>query len=119
MLSHNLANYPKCFLGCVVTKGKICLQFGNVDVKLRYKEGAKYVKLPSCEKALPITSLGTYVNASSMGCPISVVFSMLHQTVDALVTYLDKHVPEKDRDEFIKNIDELSAHIHKVAVNVK
>ena len=61
-MKHSVANYPRGFIGYVVSPIKICIQFENVQSKLRFKQGADYIKLPDTNKALPITTTGTEID---------------------------------------------------------
>ena len=118
-IKHSLANYPKEFLQCVVTRNKICLQFGNVDVKLRYKEGGEYMKLPCTTKAFPIPITGTKVDITSVGCPLHVIFSMLDDVIGALGQQFDLHLNEKEKKEFILNVESLSTYVAQLVVDMK
>jgi len=119
LLQHSLANYPKEFITCVVTKGKICLQFGNVDVKLRYKEGGEYIKLPSTTKALPIPISGTKVDITSVGCPLEVIFSMMDDLIGALGEYYSLHTPSDEKIEFINKVDLASTYLSSLVSMMK
>lgn len=91
MIKHSLANYPKQFLGCVVSPTKICLQFEDVQVKLRFKEGAQYVKMLDTSKALPISTLGTDVELTSVGCQMPVIEDLQLQLIEAYAKYALNH----------------------------
>lgn len=118
-LQHSLANYPKEFITCVVTKGKICLQFGNVDVKLRYKEGGEYIKLPSTTKALPIPITGTKVDIASVGCPLDVIFSMVEEVVGALGEQFSLHVPDKEKKHFVETVSSIADYLNHLVISMK
>lgn len=118
-MQHSLANYPKEFIECVVTKGKICLQFGNVDVKLRYKEGGEYIKLPSTVKALPIPVTGTKVDISAIGCQLPVLFSMLDDLVGALGEQFSLHIPDKDKKEYITEVENIANYFNYLITSMK
>lgn len=119
LLQHSLANYPKEFITCVVTKGKICLQFGNVDVKLRYKEGGEYIKLPCTTKAFPIPVTGTKVDITAVGCPVPVIFSMLDDVIGALGEHFALHTPEVDKLEYLKNLENISEYLSSMVISMK
>jgi len=74
MIKHSLANYPTHFLGTVVSENKICLQFENVQSKLRFRQGAEYIKLPDTHKALPISTQGTPIDILAVGCQLPTLF---------------------------------------------
>lgn len=119
LLQHSLANYPKEFITCVVTKGKICLQFGNVDVKLRYKEGGEYIKLPCTTKALPIPVTGTKVDIVAIGCPVPVIFSMLDDLIGALGEYYSLHTPSDAKIEFINKVESAYTYLSSMVISMK
>jgi len=106
-MKHSLANYPKQFLGCVVSPTKICLQFEEVDTKLRFKEGAEYIKLPSTHKAIAISPLGTDIDLLSVGCQMPVLEEALLSAVNALSIYKERHADtyletyEKPLEDFL------------------
>lgn len=91
MLKHSLANYPLKFLGYVISPTKICLQFEEVTTKLRFKQGADYIKLPSTAKALAIEPTGTSVDILAVGCQMPVLKDMQHQLIHSYRTYLHEH----------------------------
>lgn len=90
-MKHSLANYPKNFLGCVVSPTKICLQFEDVQVKLRVKEGAEYIKLPDTSKALPIPHTGTEVDITAVGCQMPVLEELQSALIEAYIKYGQLH----------------------------
>jgi hypothetical protein len=87
MVKHSLAHYPKQFTGCVVSPNKICLQWEDVQVKLMYKEGGEYIKLPSTAKALPIAVTGTDVHYTAVGGNIQTVIKMQQHLIEAYKKY--------------------------------
>jgi len=91
MIKHSLANYPQKFLGCVVSPTKICLQFEEVLVKLRLKQGADYIKLPDTSRALPIAHTGTGVDITAVGCQMPVLEDLQANLIKAYVTYGQLH----------------------------
>jgi hypothetical protein len=91
-MKHSLANYPSQFLGCVISPTKICLQFEEVTAKLRFKEGASYVKLPSTHKALPISVSGTAVDILAVGCQMPVIEDLQAALLSAYVVYGLQHL---------------------------
>lgn len=86
-MKHSLANYPKKFLGCVVSPTKICLQFEGVQSKLRFKQGAHYVKLHDTTKALPISISGTDVDIVAVGCQMPVIEELQGYLIQAYRNY--------------------------------
>lgn len=118
-IQHSLANYPKEFIECVVTRNKICLQFGDVDVKLRYKEGGEYIKLPCTTKAFPIPISGAKLNIAAIGCPLPVIFSMLDDVVGALGQQFDHHLNEKEKKDFIANCESISTYLSQLVIDMK
>lgn len=90
-MKHSVANYPKECLGCVVSPTKICIQFSEVMSKLRFKEGAEYVKLPSTHKALPISTDGTDVDILAVGCQMPVIEALQSALIEAYVKYGNEH----------------------------
>lgn len=91
MIKHSLANYPKNFLGYVISPTKICIQFAEVDTKLRFKEGGEYIKLPSTEKALPISPKGTPVEIVAVGCQMPVLEDLQNHLLNAYLQYGKLH----------------------------
>ena len=89
-MKNSLANYPSKFLGCVVSNHKICLQFGDVTSKLRFKEGAEYVKMPDTVKAIPIKTTGTDVDILAVGCPLPVLFELQLKLVQACGEHISR-----------------------------
>lgn len=86
-MKHSIANYPKAFLGCVVSPTKICLQFEEVESKLRYKEGGTYVKLHDTSKALPISVLGTKIDILAVGCQMPELEALQSALIEAYIKY--------------------------------
>ena len=93
-IKNSLANYPKKFLGYVVSPLKICLQFEEVESKLRFKQGAEYIKLPTTEKAMVIKPTGSPLDILSVGCPIEVLLEAQTALVEAYREYMNKHGEE-------------------------
>jgi hypothetical protein len=116
---HSLANYPKEFIQCVVTRGKICLQFGDVDVKLRYLEGGEYVKLPGIAKALPIPIDGTKVAKSSVGCQLPIVFELMEDLIGALGEQFSTHLSAKEKKPFVEDVSSLADYLNHLVLCMK
>ena len=91
MISHSLAQYPTGFVGCIVSPTKICMQYGPLEAKLRYKEGAEYIKLPSTAKALPISVTGTHLAVSAIGCQMPVLEDAQRALYQAFLVYGQSH----------------------------
>lgn len=92
-MKYNLANYPNEFKGCVISPTKICLQYKNVQTKLRLMtEHMNYLpKDTSCERYLPIYANGTDIDILSVGCQLPIVENMTLGLIDAYKTYYYKH----------------------------
>ena len=120
-----LATYPTKFKGTVVSPTKICLQFSEVDVKLRtLGEDAKMLpKDPLTHQ--PVASISTESEPFSVlavGCQMPVVISLMEQLIMALETYSHAHIPtyrttygrdlktdlSKVKNEFIRVLDGMS-----------
>ena len=85
---HNLANYPTSFKGTVVSPTKICMQFGDVQVKLRRNEqSSEYLKMPNGDIAMPIATTGTDIGISAMGCQMPVLEEAQFGLINAYMTY--------------------------------
>ena len=85
MIKHSIANYPESFLGCVVSPTKICVQYKEVESKLRYVEGGEYIKLPNTSKALPISVHGTEVDILAVGCQMPVLEDIQFGLIEAYI----------------------------------
>lgn len=91
MIKHSIANYPLRFFGYVVSPTKICLQFEDVFSKLRFKQGADYIKMPDTIKALPIKITGTDVDILAVGCQLPVIEELQRSLIAAYVEYGTQH----------------------------
>jgi hypothetical protein len=111
-MKHSLAAYPKQFYQCVVSEKKICLQFEECATKLRFKLGGEYIKLPSTEKALPITTTGTDVDYVSVGCQLGTIEGLQQALVQAYADHGRKYGPVlKDLiDQTIKSLQEIQVN---------
>lgn len=87
MVRHSIAQYPTSFKGTVVSPTKICLQFEDVEAKLRFMEGAEYMKLPDTYKALPISVNGTSVDVSAVGCQMPTIEVLQAELLQAYLKY--------------------------------
>lgn len=118
MIKHSIANYPKGFLGCVVSPTKICLQFEDVQSKLRVKEGADYVKLPDTSKALPISHLGTDVDILAVGCQMPVLEDAQFRLIEAYdkygKLYSDVYAETYEGKQFIDYLKRVSSALNNV-----
>lgn len=90
-MKHSIANYPTRFLCCVVSPTKICIQFEDVQSKLRFKDGASYVKLPDTTKALPISTTGTEVDILAVGCQMPTIVQLQMELLHAYERYSDQY----------------------------
>jgi len=94
MLKHSLANYPKEFLGYVISPTKICIQFSEVSTKLRFKEGGQYIKLLDTSKALPIKTTSTEIDILAVGCQMPVLENLQMSLIKAYKEYKIRHEKE-------------------------
>lgn len=86
---YGFANYPKKFKGYVVSPAKICLQYNDVDVKLR-PLGASLEGLPKVPEggvAVPITQQGNNINTLAVGHYIGVLEPMQLGLIEAYRDY--------------------------------
>jgi len=111
-MKHSLANYPTQFLGCVVSPNKICMQFSDVQSKLRFKQGAHYIKLPDTSKALPITPTGTDVDLLAVGCVMPVLEQTQLNLIQAYLEYGIKH-SDSYRDKYSSEFLGFLIRVHK------
>jgi hypothetical protein len=82
MNPNGIACYPKSFRATLVSEKKICLQFNNPQVKLRKWSDEGCIKLPSTEKALPLTTSGIDMSVIAVGCPLETIIE-LKTAIDA------------------------------------
>lgn len=105
---HSLANYPKLFHGTVVSPTKICMQFEDVEVKLRYKQGGFYRNNEFQEKWVPISTTGTAIELTSVGCQMPVIEEVQAALIAAYHQYAELHMARyrheynKDFIDFLK-----------------
>ncbi|MBA4259163.1 MAG: hypothetical protein C0446_08360 [Chitinophaga sp.] len=90
-MKHSVANYPSYFLGYVVSPLKICMQFKEVESKLRFKNGAEYIKLSNTDKVLPIKTTGTPIDILAIGCIMPVLEETQLNLIEAYKEYYTKH----------------------------
>lgn len=85
---HSMANYPKKFKGCVVSPTKICLQFQEVQLKLRKNpNSSEWLKMPNGEQAAAVSTTGTEFDISAMGCQMPTLEDMQFSLINAYVHY--------------------------------
>lgn len=87
MIKNSIANYPLSFVGCKVSPTKICVQYGEVTSKLRYREGAEYIKVLGVVKSMPIRTDGTEVDVLAVGCQMPVLEQVQAGLIDAYIEY--------------------------------
>ena len=90
---HSFANYPKDFLGTVVSPHKICLQFQDVRTTLRvaYRDESDLIKLPDTSKALPVVSSGVGIDILAVGCEMPVLERLQDELIKAYKVYSNQH----------------------------
>lgn len=90
---HSLANYPKDFLGYVVSPHKICIQFQDVRTTLRAvpNQHEDLTKLPTGDKALPIIPTGVGINVLAVGCEFPVLEKLQMDLISAYKEYYSKY----------------------------
>ena len=111
MIKHSLANYPKKFLGCVVSPTKICMQFAEVTSKLRFKEGADYIKSPYTIKALPIKVTGTDIDILAVGAQLPEIEELQLSLTKAYLEYSKVH-SQRYKQEYNKEFIDFILKIH-------
>ncbi len=85
---HSLANYPLKFKGTVVSPTKICLQFEDVQVKFRKNmSSGEYLKMPNGDVCIPISTTGTDILTSNMGCQMPVLEDVQFGMINAYISY--------------------------------
>lgn len=109
---YGFANYPKKFKGCIVSPAKICLQYSDVDIKLRplgeSLEGLP--KVPEGGVYVPVTQDGRNLDTLAVGHYIGVLEPMQLALIDAYrAYYLEygegyKEVFEKDFRDFLSEV---------------
>lgn len=104
---HSLSNYPKGFHGYVVSPHKICIQFKDVNTKLRvaYRDTSDLVKLPTTEKAMPITPNGVGIDILAIGCEMPTIEDLQGRLISAYEEYYIKH-SEYYRKTYNKNFSD-------------
>ena len=97
---HSFANYPKKFLGTVVSPHKICLQFQDVRTTLRvaYRDESDLIKLPSTDPALPVVPSGVGIDILAVGCEMPVLEQLQSALIKAYKIYKEQH-----NDYYIKH----------------
>lgn len=100
---HSFANYPKAFKGTVISPTKICLQFSDVQVKLRrdMTDDRQLIKNAANDLGLPTFLTGTQVETSNMGCQLPTLEALQHALIDAYGLYGSTH-SDRYREEYNK-----------------
>ncbi len=101
---HKLANYPTGFGGTVVSPTKICIQYTNVQTKLRINKasGVLLMKTPDSHKALGIRDDGTDIGVLAVGCQLPVLEEVQLGLIAAYKTYANTH-SDTYRDHYGKD----------------
>ena len=98
-----IANYPQSFRSYVVSPTKICLQYSDVQVKLRCADGIQYMQYGlDASPHLPISTHGTDVNIIAVGCQLPEVERAQLALLDAYGEYMKYHNATY-RKEYNKN----------------
>lgn len=104
---HGIASYPKNFAGCVVSENKICLQFGNPELKLRVDDEFKdNLKRDGGYYILPVSANSTPIRTLAVGCRLDVVNDLQNQLLDAYAEHIAKFGKTKRLYDIIDNIKE-------------
>jgi hypothetical protein len=101
---YSLANYPTSFKGTVVSPTKICIQFNDVNIKLRLHDTDRELLQkagPNSDRVFPIGTLGTDVMCVAVGCQMPIVEDYQMALIDAYEKYNDLHV-EKYKETYGK-----------------
>lgn len=100
---HSLANYPTTFKGTVISPTKICMQFSDVEVKLRKNLESTEGLLKQIDNilALPIRVTGSPVAGVAVGCQLPVLEALQQALIDAYVHYGNLH-SDRYRKEYGK-----------------
>jgi hypothetical protein len=94
-----IANYPKRFKSYVVSPTKICLQYEDVQVKLRCADGIKYFQWgDDSSPHLPISTHGTEVDIIAVGCQLPEVERAQLALLDAYGEYMKFHNKDYQRE---------------------
>ena len=91
---HSIANVPCSFLGFVVRPHNFCLQYQDVNVKLRVANNKTddIIKFgPENAKGLPVTTDGAQVFISGNTTPIPMVEEIQEKLLEAYKTYYNLH----------------------------
>lgn len=105
---HTMASYPTSYKQCVVTPGKICIQFNKTQLKARDMPGAKIPlrRTHSEGRELPVDVLGTDVDCLAVGLPIELHFDFQRGLLKAYGTYISSYDSECMLYEFLKDYHE-------------
>jgi len=110
---YGFANYPKKFKGYIVSPAKICLQYTDVDIKLRPLgeplEGLP--KVPEGGVAVPITQAGNNINLLAVGHYIGVLEPMQLGLIDAYRAYY-KEYGEGYKEVFDRDFRDFLSEVH-------
>jgi len=82
--------YPQSFRGCKVSKGKICLQFNDPQLKLRLL-GTKGEMLPKntgdFTKVLPVPETGVDIEVIAVGCNLKTIVELKKLLEEAIAEH--------------------------------
>lgn len=96
---YGVAAYPKSFRGTVVSKGKICIQFNDPQLKLRLL-GSKGEMLPknplNHSRMLQIPETGIDVDVLAVGCPLNVIKELRNMIDQALEVHKQRFENAKE-----------------------
>lgn len=109
---HNLASYPKTWIGTMISPTKICLQWSQPLVKLRVfnNETKDLIKLPNTDKAATIPTQGCEFNILAVGCQLPVIEDLQMTLLDSYRQYYTQHrvtyseTYNKDFKDFLINL---------------
>jgi len=110
---YGFANYPKKFKGCVISPAKICLQYLDVDIKLRPLEQSLegLSKSPEGGVYVPITQSGNNIDTLAVGNYMHVLEVMQRELIEAYKTYYEKY-SEEYRIAYDKDFRDYLTEIH-------
>jgi hypothetical protein len=126
---HSLANYPTSFKGTVISPTKICLQFKDVQVKLRVNDLAEgLAKMPDGIIALPVRTDGAAtlfpqgpardknVDTVAVGCQMPVLEELQFAMITAYISY-GRHHAARYKQEYGRSFLDFLLHTQNMLSN--